>query len=218
MKNNSNNMNKNNIINKSITRNSNNKNIKNKSITINNKSITINNKSITKNNKSITKSSNNIMNKNNKLIFDITDFNTKNLCYKNGGENKLPELTWNLSNINLQSYALIMEDPDAPINFIHWFIPYISSNNTKSYNIHDAIVGYNSLDEIGYHGPCNPEHNRPHRYIFTLYALDGKITNILKISSTKMYEDLLRQNDIKILAKKNIIYNYNINNGIHRIK
>jgi len=127
------------------------------------------------------------------------------------------------------SYALIMEDPDAPTNFIHWYLPYISPNISKlssltMNNINkinkinniknriksskvQVINGYNSLGKIGYYGPCNPESNRVHRYIFTLYALDG-IVDSLKINSSKDFEDILSKNNIHIMNKDQIIYKY----------
>jgi phosphatidylethanolamine-binding protein (PEBP) family uncharacterized protein len=128
-----------------------------------------------------------------------------------------------------------MEDPDAPTNFIHWYLPYISPNISKLLSLTmnniskmnkinninkmnkiknriksskvQVINGYNSLGEIGYYGPCNPESNRVHRYIFTLYALDG-IVDSLKIKSSKEFEDILSKNNIDIMNKDQIIYKY----------
>jgi Raf kinase inhibitor-like YbhB/YbcL family protein len=170
----------------------------------------------------------------NKLNLTIK-LNKDNICNSHGGKNKTPEISWN-NTINLSkqsskppSYALIMEDPDAPTNFIHWYLPYISANISKlssltMNNINkinkinniknriksskvQVINGYNSLGEIGYYGPCNPESNRVHRYIFTLYALDGTVDS-LKINSSKEFEDILSKNNIHIMNKDQIIYKY----------
>jgi phosphatidylethanolamine-binding protein (PEBP) family uncharacterized protein len=35
----------------------------------------------------------------------------------------------------------------------------------------DAHEGENSFGDEGYGGPCPPEGDQPHRYVFTLYAL-----------------------------------------------
>ncbi len=152
--------------------------------------------------------------------------NNDNLCIKHNGKNISPIVSWN-SISNVKSYALILEDPDAPMgNFIHWYIPYISNkitfidnllntdniignitnniNNTQNINL---IQGYNSTNKLGYFGLCNPETNKYHRYIFTLYGLDNIIPNIkdnLNIRSSKEFNELLNSYNIKVL-------NYEIN-------
>ena len=166
------------------------------------------------------------------LNFIVHDFsnnsnmiNKKYICKNHNGSNISPKISWN--NIkNTKSYALILEDPDAPSgNFIHWYIPYISpeinqidSLNNKS-NKNNFITGRiiqckNSLGEIGYHGPCAP--SGVHRYIFTLYALDGAF-NIPSfpvnsceesIKSSKEFENKLKIKKINILEKKSLIYKY----------
>ena len=174
------------------------------------------------------------MNKKLKLI--VIDFNTDNLCCKNGGKNKSPQIKFENNSIEPISYALIIEDPDAPINFIHWYLPYISpkisklnslnmncidqnkqsnnltklNNSIQSNNI-KIKNGYNSLGEIGYHGPCNPQEIL-HRYFFRLYALNGIVDN-LKISSSKDFEKYLLENNIQILDSDVIMYKYS-NGGI----
>jgi Raf kinase inhibitor-like YbhB/YbcL family protein len=192
------------------------------------------------------------MNEYKKLNFSIINFNKENLCIKNGGKNISPHIKWDSEKIsNKQSYALIMEDPDAPSNFIHFYLPYISCNiseilslnmnkinqnnrlnkNNNSTNLSkksenkelfsltnipknsNIIFGYNSLGNIGYHGPCNPQKDKLHIYIFTLYKLDGKIDQ-LKIESSTEFEILLSKKNINILSKDRIIYKYSINSGI----
>jgi Raf kinase inhibitor-like YbhB/YbcL family protein len=167
--------------------------------------------------------------KNNLNLINI-NLDNNNLCISHNGKNFTPEIEWiNNSNVNKEpkSYALIIEDPDAPKNFIHWYLPYISpkinkinslkmeniikynkpiNNNTIS-NI-EILNGYNSLGEIGYHGPCNPQYNREHRYIFTLYSLDNVMYNDLKIESSTNFENLLSLNNINILGKDKVIYKY----------
>ena len=164
----------------------------------------------------------------NKLKLKVISFNKENLCYNHNGNNKSPVIEIDNTSIKPTSYALIIEDPDAPINFIHWYLPYISptisklnSLNMKSINqnkqLNDTNLvkvksGYNSLNEIGYHGPCNPESNRYHRYFFRLYALDGKVDNT-KILSSSDFEEYLSKKNIHILDKDVIMYRYK-NGGI----
>jgi Raf kinase inhibitor-like YbhB/YbcL family protein len=170
------------------------------------------------------------MKRNNKLNFNIINFNNDNLCNNHGGKNKSPEIEWSQPLHQPKSYALILEDPNAPINFIHWYLPYISPkinkinsliqkidkeietpiNKNKLSNI-QILSGYNSLNKIGYYGPCNPQTNKYHNYIFSLYSLDGIVTT-QKITSSKDFEEMLLNNNIHILGKEKIIYKY-INGG-----
>lgn len=160
--------------------------------------------------------------KNNKIL-------RKYICKNHGGNNISPTLSWNKIS-GVISYALILEDPDAVIgNFVHWYLPFIDSSinkidnleklkdKKKSKNPHQKfriIHGKNSLDEIGYHGPCAPPNSGTHRYIFNLYALDGKLdfneTSNLQIKSSNEFENILEKNKIKILAtdKKEFNYSY----------
>lgn len=71
-----------------------------------------------------------------------------------------------------RSFALIMDDPDAPKGtFTHWLaydIP-LAGNELK------ATAGKsleNSFGREGYGGPCPPHGHGSHRYYFTAYALD----------------------------------------------
>jgi len=158
----------------------------------------------------------------------------KYICPKQGGNNNSPKISWS-SIPNAKSYALILEDPDAVIgNFVHWYLPFISSElsqiNSLDYNLQrenirrnssfpknlennlQIIHGKNTLNKIGYHGPCAPERSGTHRYIFTLYALNGKLNNLdsLQISGTSEFETILQKNNIQIInsEKKEFLYSF----------
>jgi hypothetical protein len=71
-----------------------------------------------------------------------------------------------------RSFALIVDDPDAPRGtFTHWLaydIP-LSANELK------ATAGKtlrNGFGRTGYGGPCPPPGHGEHRYYFSVYALD----------------------------------------------
>ena len=73
-----------------------------------------------------------------------------------------------------KSFALIVDDPDAPSgNWVHWLVWNIPANNL---NIDSGSVppgsvqGFNSSQKNNYDGPCPP--SGTHRYFFKLYALD----------------------------------------------
>ena len=79
-----------------------------------------------------------------------------------------------------QSFAIIVDDPDAPSGvFTHWIIYDIPSNfeglpedvppaSELEYGIKQGLNGFG---RIGYNGPCPPP-GKPHRYFFILFALD----------------------------------------------
>ena len=102
------------------------------------------------------------------------------------GVNISPQLRWNDTAGNVKSFAVILEDPDAPGgDFIHWVIYNIPGNIRELHeditpfrNISDKILlGTNSFGRIGYGGPCPPP-GKLHRYFFRLYALNTVLHHI----------------------------------------
>lgn len=122
------------------------------------------------------------------------------------GRNISPALAWNEPPAGTQSFALIMDDPDAPMGtWVHWVLFNISADarslaedlpvTGKNTDPNAIFVGTNSSGNIGYDGPCPP--SGTHRYYFKLYALDTTIS--LLPGATK--EDILREMDGHILAQ-----------------
>ena len=102
------------------------------------------------------------------------------LRYTCEGENVSPYLTWMGVPDGTVSFTLIVEDPDAPVGvFTHWILFNIPSstgelmegtgNQIQPGN--GALHGKNDMNKNMYGGPCPPP-GKPHRYRFTLYALD----------------------------------------------
>ena len=126
------------------------------------------------------------------------------------GENTSPALAWNEPPAGTQSFALIMDDPDAPMGtWVHWVLFNISAD-TRSLqedlqdpgnNVdHSAIyIGKNSSGGARYQGPCPP--SGTHRYYFKLYALDRTIS--LLPGATK--EEVLKEMDGHILAQAELM-------------
>ncbi len=91
------------------------------------------------------------------------------------GVNVSPELRWSDAPSSARSFALIVDDPDAPVGtFTHWVLfdipaerSYLAEGEGKI-----GLAGKNDFGRAGYGGPCPPRGHGPHRYIFTLYALD----------------------------------------------
>lgn len=93
------------------------------------------------------------------------------------GANTSPSLEWDPGPAGTASYALICEDPDAPLgSWTHWTIWNIPSPRLEeaippiSDLKNGAVQGKNSWSRTGYGGPCPPQGT--HRYIFHVYAVD----------------------------------------------
>ena len=96
------------------------------------------------------------------------------------GENVSPPLAWSGAPVETKAFALIMDDPDAPGGtFTHWLLFDLPAETrelpegveTSERPQVGGVQGSNDADSIGYTGPCPPP-GTPHRYRFTLYALD----------------------------------------------
>jgi Raf kinase inhibitor-like YbhB/YbcL family protein len=102
--------------------------------------------------------------------------------YTCDGADASPPLAWDLAPEGTKSFAIICDDPDAPMGtWVHW-IYYNIPPGTKSLpeNIareeHPDTGGdqrANDFNKIGYEGPCPP--GGTHRYYFKLYALDSML-------------------------------------------
>lgn len=101
--------------------------------------------------------------------------------YTCDGDNVLPPFSWSGVPKNTKSFALIMDDPDAPMGtWVHWVLYNIpgtvtSFDEKKPAGQINATDGLNSWNEKGYSGPCPPDGT--HRYHFKLYALDKTLTS-----------------------------------------
>ena len=91
------------------------------------------------------------------------------------GEDVSPPLEWSGVPAGTGSLALLVEDPDAGDGtFVHWTLFAIAPSDTgvpEGELSPGAREGENSFGDRGYGGPCPPEGDPPHRYVFTLYAL-----------------------------------------------
>jgi Raf kinase inhibitor-like YbhB/YbcL family protein len=71
-----------------------------------------------------------------------------------------------------KSFAVIMDDPDAPKGtFTHWLAYDVPADGSAL----RATAGKtlkNDFGRKGYGGPCPPPSHGPHRYYFTVYAVD----------------------------------------------
>jgi Raf kinase inhibitor-like YbhB/YbcL family protein len=93
------------------------------------------------------------------------------------GQDISPPISWSGEPAGTQSFALIVDDPDAPAgtwnHWLLWDIPKGVHSLPKHYRASGAVhAGTNDFGHTGYGGPCPPKHGGPHRYFFRLYALD----------------------------------------------
>jgi Raf kinase inhibitor-like YbhB/YbcL family protein len=92
------------------------------------------------------------------------------------GADLSPSLEWSGNPAETLSFALIVEDPDAPAGtWCHWVLYDIDA---KVHNLPQGskpgsggLSGTNDFGKPGYGGPCPPA-GGPHRYYFKLYALN----------------------------------------------
>ncbi len=99
------------------------------------------------------------------------------------GENMSPPLAWGEPPSGTESFALMMDDPDAPGGtFTHWILFNLPADSreleegvpAESELENGALQGKNDFGAIGYGGPCPPS-GSAHHYCFTLYALDKRL-------------------------------------------
>lgn len=93
------------------------------------------------------------------------------------GADVSPSLEWMGEPKETHSFALIMDDPDAPVGiWNHWLLYDIGAhvrNLAQGFKAGGlGVSGKNSWGKPGYGGPCPPKGHGPHQYFFRLYALD----------------------------------------------
>jgi Raf kinase inhibitor-like YbhB/YbcL family protein len=86
-----------------------------------------------------------------------------------------PPLEWSGVPKSARSLVLLMDDPDASGGtFTHWTVYGIAPKTTsfpEGERPRGSRAGENSFGDVGYGGPCPPEGDEAHRYVFAIYAL-----------------------------------------------
>lgn len=123
------------------------------------------------------------------------------------GQNLSPALQWSNAPKKTQSFALIVDDPDASDKiWVHWLIFNISPITTmlqeggqQGFISGETDFYYMKHGIWQYGGPCPP--TGTHHYHFTIYALD----TMLKLDANTNKEDLLNAMQGHILAQATLI-------------
>jgi Raf kinase inhibitor-like YbhB/YbcL family protein len=130
---------------------------------------------------------------------------TKYTC---DGDDISPPLAWTDPPAGTQSFALICDDPDAPVGtWVHWVLYNLPAD---ARSLPEAVPsgaelsggglhGENSWRRLGYGGPCPP--SGTHRYFFKLYALD----TVLDLDAGVDKKQVLRAMDGHVLAQAELM-------------
>ncbi len=126
------------------------------------------------------------------------------------GENISPQISWKNAPKETKSFALTVYDPDAPTGsgWWHYVAINIPKNQTKlpsnfaaedKFKIADDVLQVrNDFGVYKFGGPCPPKGDKPHRYVFTIYALKSEKLEVSESSTAALAGFMINQN---ILAK-----------------
>lgn len=131
------------------------------------------------------------------------------------GDDSSPPLAWAGAPAGTKSFALVVDDPDAPDPakpqrvWVHWVMYNLPANvtglaeNTSRQGLpKGAALGKNDFGKSVYGGPCPPIGR--HRYFFKLYALDTELTGL----SSPNKADLTRAMQGHVLANAELMGTY----------
>jgi len=135
--------------------------------------------------------------------------------YTCDGEDVSPSIRWSGAPEKARSYALIVDDPDAPDPaapkrvYVHWVlydIPPSATGLAEGMKTDRLPKGTrearNDWNKLGYGGPCPPIGR--HRYFFKLYALDTTLGDL----GTPTKRDVEKAMEGHVLASATIMGTY----------
>ncbi|GBD14420.1 Putative lipoprotein LppC [bacterium HR25] len=137
--------------------------------------------------------------------------------YTCDGDNVSPPLAWSGAPGGTASFALVMDDPDAPRGtFVHWVLYNLPAGvqslpegvPTVERLESGALQGRNSAGRLGYTGPCPPR-GPAHRYRFSVYALDATLPLAPGVSQSELEKAMAGH----ILARGQLVGTYSRESG-----
>lgn len=131
------------------------------------------------------------------------------------GADVSPPLDWSGAPAGTKSFALIVDDPDAPdpraprMTWVHWVvynIPAAARGLPEGAATHGmpagALQGLNDWKRAGYGGPCPPVGR--HRYFHKLYALDAVLSGLERPGKAELLAALKEH----VLAESQLVGTY----------
>ena len=113
------------------------------------------------------------------------------------GEDTSPALNWADPPADTKSFALIVDDPDAPdpaapkMTWVHWVLYNIAADcrslpqGATGAGLPEGVLhGLNDWKRTGYGGPCPPIGR--HRYFHKLYALDRILPDLGQVTKSQL--------------------------------
>ena len=151
---------------------------------------------------------------------DITDGGVLPDAQVQAKGNTSPHLAWSGAPEGTKSYAITVYDPDAPTGsgFWHWTVANIPADVTELDTGAGspggrlpmrAIQGRTDFGQAGFGGAAPPPGHGPHRYIFTVFAVDTDSLDVTADDSGAVFGFNLH---FHTLAKASITTTYE-NNG-----
>jgi Raf kinase inhibitor-like YbhB/YbcL family protein len=134
------------------------------------------------------------------------------------GGNQSPELHWSGAPAGTLSFVLTLFDPDersTPSGWWHWVLydlpkdanslPQGAGAEHSTVLPAGALQGRSDLGENAYHGPCPAKGDPPHRYVFTVYALNVAKLPVPPDSSGGMVTSIVQEH---LLGKAVFVAHY----------
>ena len=134
------------------------------------------------------------------------------------GGNLSPELHWSGAPAGTQSFVVTLFDRDersTPSGWWHWVLYNLPKNvnslpqgagaEHSSALPPEALQGRTDLGEDAYHGPCPAKGDPPHRYVFTVYALNVAKLPVAPDSSGAMVTSIVQEH---LLGKAVFVAHY----------
>jgi Raf kinase inhibitor-like YbhB/YbcL family protein len=127
--------------------------------------------------------------------------------YTCDGADQTPTLHWGEPPAGTKSFALVIDDPDAPSGtFRHWGvfdIPASARSLGGGQKLGTEVK--NDFGKSGYGGPCPPKGHGPHHYHFKLFALD---VGSLGLNADAHVSDVEREAEKHAVARGELVGTY----------
>lgn len=130
------------------------------------------------------------------------------------GKNVSPALKWSGAPAGTKSFAITVYDPDAPTGsgWWHWVVYNIpadvydlgagAGDVSGKFLPPGAVQGRTDFGTAGFGGACPPPGDKPHRYIFTVFALKVAKLDLPADASAALVGYMLNMNKLAVASFK----------------